>query len=78
MKFTPEGGNVSIRVYSIDKLNIEIEVRDTGIGIESNIINDIFNRFGHYKAYNNKNFHSCGAGLGLTISNKIAIFVGKK
>ncbi len=69
-KFTPAGGKVSVRANKISKLNgqfISIEVKDTGVGISSEHLAHIFERFYHA---NQKNYvtdqPSTGIGLALT------------
>ncbi|PKQ68562.1 sensor histidine kinase [Raineya orbicola] len=67
MKFTPSGGE--IKVSAKNKGNfIEISVSDTGIGIESSILKNLFN-------WNNKHITSGtlgekGTGLGLVLSRE--------
>jgi len=42
MKFTPKGGKISVSAKAIDDKNIEIAVKDTGIGMTSEMINNLF------------------------------------
>lgn len=70
IKYTPEGGDVfvSLRLlnsgYSTEK-QVEITVRDTGIGIPENELEKIFIRF--YRVENNRFPYNEGTGIGLTL-----------
>jgi len=44
VKFTPEGGHVHVRVARVGG-TVEIEVRDTGIGIREDFLAHVFDRF---------------------------------
>ena len=68
IKFTPNGGQVWVRTR-IQKGYVQLEFRDTGIGIPENEIPKIFNRF--YKVRPVANEESGSAGLGLTIVEKL-------
>lgn len=70
-KFTYPG-KISIHLYSQQNL-INIEVEDTGIGINSDNLNTIFDRF--VKNEDNTNETYRGVGLGLTISKKLALLL---
>lgn len=76
IKFTPEG-SVNINVtgkVNAEYTNIEISVRDTGIGIAQNKIDMIFEKF--TQAENSTTRTYGGTGLGLTISRKLAQALG--
>ncbi len=73
-KFTHEG-EVKL-ILSTDAENIIISVQDTGIGISPEDLMQIFNRFRKGEAKGKKLYR--GAGLGLTISNKLATMLGGK
>lgn len=60
-KFTPEGGEITIRTANEDD-TLVIEIRDTGIGIESQRLGSIFDAFAQGARGN-----SAGLGLGLAI-----------
>lgn len=64
---TPVGGSVTINCLSDLNGNFRIEILDTGPGIPSEMINDIFEPF--RQVDNNK---KVGTGLGLTICKKFA------
>ncbi len=70
VKFTPAGGTISIRVqYVAYKSCIHLEVTDTGIGVDSEDLPYIFDRF--YKKDKSRNSSSGGSGLGLSIAKEI-------
>jgi heavy metal sensor kinase len=64
IKFTPEDGTVSIRVKAIGK-EAELSVEDTGIGISSQALPHIFDRF--YRAEPSRSKQVEGVGLGLAL-----------
>jgi len=72
LKFTPEGGKVSIgaslgktseHFSNEEKSFIEVSVSDTGCGIPEENIQNIFDKF--------KKLHGKGTGLGLYIARQI-------
>ena len=65
VKFTPQGGTVSLKVDEKDD-DIQVEVMDTGIGIPAEELPRIFDDF-----YRGTTVDSAGAGLGLSISKRI-------
>jgi HD-GYP domain-containing protein (c-di-GMP phosphodiesterase class II)/two-component sensor histidine kinase len=68
IKFTPEGGKVSIAVQELDS-TIELSVEDTGIGIPSSNIKRIFEEF--YQVDSSATRQYGGVGLGLAIVKSI-------
>ncbi|MGB3694042.1 MAG: response regulator [Spirulinaceae cyanobacterium] len=64
IKFTPEGGAVSINLEQV-KDYAQIQVKDTGIGIEKEFLPYIFDRFGQVKSDSKRQYG--GLGLGLAI-----------
>jgi CheY-like chemotaxis protein/nitrogen-specific signal transduction histidine kinase len=71
LKFTPEGGKVSLKI-KIDEKNskmIEFKVIDTGIGISADSLHLLFQRFTQVDSSTTRLFG--GTGLGLTISKSI-------
>ena len=80
IKFTPDDGTIQIALEEEEK-SIHIQVKDTGIGIEANELDRIFDRFyttsdpsthrsGHYE------FSTRGSGLGLAIAKSYVIAHG--
>lgn len=69
LKFTPDGGRITITTENGRDDEITIAVEDTGIGIDKSTLKDIFNAF---EQGAQKNHHQYGGlGLGLAISNAI-------
>jgi heavy metal sensor kinase len=68
IKFTPEGRQVSIMLLKND-FGVQLQVRDTGIGIAMNGIPHIFNRF--YQVDSSRSGPVRGTGLGLQICKRI-------
>lgn len=70
IKYTPEGGKVSIRLTS-DKSEVVIAVVDTGIGIPEEDIPKIFDRF--FRVDRARARTTGGSGLGLSIVKQIVM-----
>lgn len=64
IKFTPNGGEVSVRTYSAEN-TIYYEISDTGIGIPAEFHNQIFKSF--FRANQKGAEHISGTGLGLSL-----------
>jgi heavy metal sensor kinase len=73
IKYTPEGGKVSISVNKQDSRAI-LEVADSGIGISVADLPHIFDRF--YRADKARSRQMGGAGLGLSIVRSICLAHG--
>ena len=64
-KFTPDHGTVSVRSYNSSPKSITVEISDTGVGIEPQFLDKIFDAFEQIDS------HREGLGLGLAISKAI-------
>jgi signal transduction histidine kinase/CheY-like chemotaxis protein len=78
IKFTPEGGTISLKAQIIernfDNVRIRVTVTDTGIGITEEQISRLFTAF--EQADNSTTRRFGGTGLGLAISKKIVEMMG--
>ncbi|MFT2089514.1 transporter substrate-binding domain-containing protein [Paraglaciecola sp. 2405UD69-4] len=81
VKFT-ESGSVTLRVVAENensihsKLDLRIDVEDTGIGIEHNMLEHIFESFQQHEGQSVRQYG--GTGLGLTISKRLIELMGGK
>jgi len=64
IKYTPENGSITIGLL-LNENNVEITITDTGIGIDDENLDVIFDRFYRVNKTNNRN--DGGSGLGLAI-----------
>jgi two-component system, OmpR family, phosphate regulon sensor histidine kinase PhoR len=69
IKYGKENGSVSASMYNTDGHNILVEITDDGIGIESQNLNRIFERF--YRTPGGRSRDVSGSGLGLAICKHI-------
>ncbi len=67
VKYTPEGGTVTVRSRSLDQ-EVQFEVEDTGVGLEPEDCQRIFDKF--YRVRKNQHMAS-GTGLGLPLAKSI-------
>ena len=74
VKFTDEGGQVAIHARRLDPHRLEVQVRDTGIGIKAEDINRLFTEFEQLDSGTARRFE--GTGLGLALTKKIIEFQG--
>lgn len=73
IKFTPRGGQVWVRAKQQDDF-VQLEFKDTGVGIPANEISKIFDRF--YRVRQVVEDETNGAGLGLTVVQQLLIHCG--
>jgi PAS domain S-box-containing protein len=66
VKFSDEGGQVDIHVRRLDPHHLEVQVRDTGIGIKAEDINRLFTEFEQLDSGTARRFEGTGIGLALT------------
>lgn len=64
IKFTPRGGRIWVRVLDLGA-DIEIIIKDTGIGIQNDQLKDIFNRFQQVDKSLTRRCEGSGIGLSL-------------
>jgi signal transduction histidine kinase len=72
LKFTPAGGRISVsacRAAQQDKPQVEVSVRDSGIGIPATEVGRIFNRFHQVDGSSTRRYG--GVGLGLAIVKSV-------
>jgi len=80
IKFTPDGGTISLRVSRLPGA-LQIEVIDTGIGVEAQHLELIFEKFyrvgeTRYHSTGKTKFKGAGPGLGLFVARGIVTALG--
>lgn len=70
LKYTPPGGEISLKIIDAAE-HIEISVKDSGTGIPADVGNKLFASF--YQANNTGKASQTGFGIGLYVSQKLAI-----
>ncbi|GAX36213.1 response regulator [Nodularia sp. NIES-3585] len=75
MKFTPENGTITIKLQSKDN-QCKLQVQDTGIGIVSTQIPQLFERFRQAEGSGNRSYE--GSGLGLALVKELVEMHGGK
>ncbi|HLQ40692.1 MAG TPA: cell wall metabolism sensor histidine kinase WalK [Tetragenococcus sp.] len=68
VKYSPEGGKITVRLMETHN-NIVLSITDQGLGIPSNELNKIFDRF--YRVDKARARKQGGTGLGLAISKEV-------
>jgi len=66
IKFTPQGGRVTLKISETDHNRLEIIVRDSGIGIPKNEILKIYDKFYQVDGSQTRQHEGTGIGLALT------------
>ena len=73
IKFTPAGGNVYLSIDQVAAIsggtNLQVKVKDTGVGIPENKLPFIFDRF--YQADDSATRHGEGTGIGLALTKEL-------
>jgi len=70
LRFTPDNGQVTISTGHYEAINrLCICIKDTGVGMDADTLKNIFNRL--YRGDTSRNQDTGGAGLGLSITQKI-------
>ena len=76
IKNTPEAGEVFLEAMRTDKNEVEIIVKDTGVGISKEDQEKIFSRF--YRVQSDRSRVTGGTGLGLAIAQQIILLHNSK
>jgi signal transduction histidine kinase len=77
IKFTPNNGNITVEaVLHKDKQEVEVSVKDTGIGIEKEKLDKVFDKF--YQVGERSSADVNGTGIGLSIAREIVELHGGK
>lgn len=76
VKFTSEGEIIVKARLSADRSSVELEIADTGTGIDESKIDSIFEPF--HQGDNSSQRSYSGLGLGLTVSRRMADLIGGK
>jgi CheY-like chemotaxis protein len=66
LKFTSPQGEISVSIKIIESAEVEIRVKDTGIGIPADRLSHIFDRFDQVDSSSTREHEGTGIGLALT------------
>ncbi|XHR28478.1 MAG: PAS domain S-box protein [Chthoniobacteraceae bacterium] len=66
IKFTPTGGSITVRTFNPDEATLAVEVRDTGVGIAPEFLEEVFQPFRQGAATGKPQFGGLGLGLAIT------------
>lgn len=69
IKFTPAGKNISIHIATDDEVYVTVCVRDEGVGLDEDKLEDIFKLY--YEGNNQQDKAFKGTGIGLALSRDI-------
>jgi two-component system heavy metal sensor histidine kinase CusS len=72
--YTPHGGKISVLIKEREGRTVEVQVADSGIGIEGEALSSIFDRF--YRTDRARARYPEGSGLGLSIVRSIMYLHG--
>jgi two-component system phosphate regulon sensor histidine kinase PhoR len=75
VKYTPEGGSVAVSIADMAQ-EIQVTVKDTGLGIPKKDLDRVFERF--YRVDKNRSRDMGGTGLGLSIVKHIVQSLGQE
>ena len=75
IKFTPKGGSIDVELERIGA-EARIRIRDTGIGISSNTLPEIFDRFRQVDTSSTRKYGGLGLGLAI-VRNLVELHGGK-
>lgn len=74
IKFTDQNGHIECNCYPINDDEIIIEIKDNGIGIPEERIEEVLHPF--EQGHESHNLNEEGTGLGLAIVNELATLIG--
>ena len=66
IKFTPEGGRITVRACALGARHFKLEVEDTGVGIAERDVARLFTAYQQLDAGHTKQYQGSGLGLALT------------
>ena len=69
IKYTPDGGQIDIRITRSQRKSVLISIADNGIGIPKEDVSHLFERF--YRVEKSRNQDAGGTGLGLAIAKEL-------
>ena len=69
IKYTPEGGSVTVKIENVNESKVTFSIQDSGIGIAKEDQDKIFERF--YRVDKARSREVGGNGLGLSIASEI-------
>ncbi len=68
VKYTPENGEVSVQLARLNNNQIQVEIKDTGLGIPADDLPHIFDKFYRVRTEDRANIKGTGLGLAITKS----------